>query len=68
MAPAGAAYALLIASQMLSSWAHQNQNAYTHTVQPVATLIFAAALVIYSRTNEHRGAEELSAASSTVVL
>lgn len=54
LAPAAAAYALLIASQMLSSWAHQNQNAYTHAIQPVATLIFATALVLYSRAEGDR--------------
>jgi hypothetical protein len=39
-----ACYAFLIASQMLSSWGHQYQNAYTHLVQPAGALIFAGAL------------------------
>jgi hypothetical protein len=46
LAGAIACYALLIASQMLSSWGHQHQNAYTHLVQPVGTLIFAVTLLI----------------------
>jgi hypothetical protein len=42
---AAAAYALLIASQMLTSWAHQYQNAYTHLIQPAGALIFAVAVI-----------------------
>jgi hypothetical protein len=40
-------YALLVASQMLSSWGHQYQNAYTHLVQPLGAMILAAALIAY---------------------
>ena len=44
---AGAAicYALLIASQMITSWAHQHQNAYTHLVQPAGTMVLTAAVI-----------------------
>jgi hypothetical protein len=52
LAAAAACYALLIASQMLTSWAHLHQNAYTHLVQPVATLILAAALAVHGWTDE----------------
>ena len=44
---AAACYALLLASQMLSSWGHQYQSPYTHLVQPVGAMIFAAALLTY---------------------
>ena len=40
-------YALLVASQMLSSWGHQYQNAYTHLVQPVGAMILAGTLIWY---------------------
>jgi hypothetical protein len=40
-------YALLIASQMLTSWAHQFQNAYTHLIQPAGALVFAVAVVAF---------------------
>jgi hypothetical protein len=46
LAGAAACYALLIGSQMLSSWGHQYQNAYTHLIQPVGALIFAGAVVV----------------------
>ncbi|HEX4085396.1 MAG TPA: glycosyltransferase family 87 protein [Chthoniobacteraceae bacterium] len=39
------AYVLLVASQMLSSWGHQHQTPYTHLIQPIATMIFAATLL-----------------------
>lgn len=42
-----ACYALLLASQMLSSWGHQFQNAYTHLAQPLGTMILASAVLIY---------------------
>lgn len=42
-----AGYALLLASQMFTSWAHQYQNAYTHLIQPVGALIFAGTVVAY---------------------
>ncbi len=42
-----AVYLLLIASQMLSSWRHQSQNAYTHAIQPIAALILATAAISY---------------------
>jgi hypothetical protein len=38
---AHASYVFLIASQMLTSWGHQYQNAYTHLIQPVGALILA---------------------------
>ena len=41
-----ACYALLIASQMLSSWGHQYQTPYTHLVQPVGTLILAVTVAV----------------------
>jgi hypothetical protein len=44
---AGGCYALLIGSQMLTSWAHQYQNAYTHLVQPCGTMILTAAVLVY---------------------
>ena len=44
---AAACYALLVASQMITSWAHQHQNPYTHLVQPVAAMILAAAVAAY---------------------
>jgi hypothetical protein len=44
---APACYALLIASQMLSSWGHQYQNAYTHLIQPLGTMILAATVIAY---------------------
>jgi hypothetical protein len=36
-----ASYAFLIASQMVTSWAHQHQNEYTHLIQPIGALILA---------------------------
>jgi hypothetical protein len=44
---AAGCYALLLASQMLSSWGHQYQNAYTHLAQPAGTMILAAAVTAY---------------------
>ena len=44
---AAACYILLIASQMLSSWGHQYQNAYTHLVQPLGTMILAGVVIAY---------------------
>lgn len=44
-----ACYALLLGSQMLSSWAHQLQNPYTHLIQPIATMILATAAVLCAR-------------------
>jgi len=49
LAGAIACYALLLGSQMLSSWGHQYQNAFTHLIQPLAVLIFAATLIASSR-------------------
>jgi len=42
-----ACYALLLASQMLSSWGHQYQNQYTRLVQPLGTMILAGAVIAY---------------------
>ena len=44
---AWACYALLVGSQMLSSWGHQYQNAFTHLIQPAGTVILAVALIAY---------------------
>jgi hypothetical protein len=53
-----AGYGLLIASQMISSWAHQFQNPYTHLVQPVAAMVLAAAAVWYGfAVNARRGVD-----------
>lgn len=43
----GACYGLLLGSQMLSSWGHQYQNAYTHLVQPAGAMILAGAVIVY---------------------
>jgi len=40
-------YAFLIASQMITSWAHLHQSAYTHLIQPVGTLIFVIPVTVY---------------------
>jgi hypothetical protein len=45
-----AGYALLLASQMLTSWAHRHQNAYTHLLQPAGTMILAGTVLAYSWT------------------
>ena len=50
LAGGAACYALLLASQMLSSWGHQYQNAYTHLVQPVGTMILAGTAIAYGWT------------------
>ena len=52
---AGACYALLVGSQMLTSWGHQYQNSYTHLVQPAGTMILTAAVLVYGW--RQRGAE-----------
>jgi hypothetical protein len=44
---AAACYALLIASQMLTSWGHQYQTPYTHLIQPVGALVFTATVAAY---------------------
>ncbi len=44
---AAACYTLLIASQMLSSWGHQYQDAYTHLVQPLGAMILAGTVAAY---------------------
>jgi len=44
---AAACYALLLASQMLTSWGHQYQTPYTHLVQPMGAMILAASLIAY---------------------
>jgi len=46
-----ACYALLIASQMLTSWGHQYQNPCTHLIQPAGALIFLATLLASARTD-----------------
>jgi alpha-1,2-mannosyltransferase len=51
-----ACYILLIASQMLSSWGHQYQNAYTHLIQPFGAMILAGAVIAYG-WNVRPGAE-----------
>jgi alpha-1,2-mannosyltransferase len=53
---AWACYAFLIGSQMLSSWGHQYQTPYTHLAQPIGTMIFASALLIYGWIGEARAA------------
>jgi hypothetical protein len=45
---AAACYALLLVSQMLTSWGHQYQSAYTHLIQPVGTMILAGTVVAYA--------------------
>jgi hypothetical protein len=47
MKGAAACYGLLLASQMLTSWGHQYQNAYTHLIQPVGTVIFTITAAAY---------------------
>jgi len=44
-----ASYAFLIASQMVTSWAHQHQSAYTHLIQPVGALILAGTVFASAR-------------------
>jgi len=51
---AAACYALLIASQMLTSWGHRHQNAYTHLAQPVGTMILAGAVAVYGWNTKPR--------------
>jgi len=65
LAAAIACYTLLLASQMLTSWAHQYQNAYTHMVQPAGTMILAAALLSYG-WNPNAGSEAELAARPAV--
>jgi hypothetical protein len=48
LTPLAATYLLLIASQMLSSWAHQRQTPYTHLIQPIATLFFTLTLLLWN--------------------
>jgi hypothetical protein len=55
-----ACYALLLASQMLSSWGHQYQSAYTHLLQPVGTMILAATLIAYGFTTPSGTEPELA--------
>jgi hypothetical protein len=52
---AGACYGLLLGSQMLSSWGHQYQNAYTHLVQPAGAMILAGAVILYGWKAELAG-------------
>jgi len=42
-------YAFLIASQMVTSWAHQHQSAYTHLIQPIGAIILAATVFVSPR-------------------
>ena len=58
---AAGCYALLAASQMLSSWGHQYQNAYTHLAQPAGTIILAAAATVYGWKGERRIARDAQA-------
>jgi hypothetical protein len=44
---AAACYVLLVASQMLSSWGHQYQNAYTHLIQPFGAMILTGTVIAY---------------------
>ena len=44
-----ASYGLLIASQMLTSWAHQHQNAATHLIQPAGALVLACTVLAAGR-------------------
>jgi hypothetical protein len=46
-------YAVLIASQMLTSWRHQYQNPYTHLIQPVGAMIFTATVIAYGWRDGH---------------
>jgi len=46
---AAVCYALLLGSQMLSSWGHQYQNPYTHLIQPIATILLAGTMLAYAR-------------------
>jgi len=59
-----ACFALLVASQMLTSWAHQHQNAYTHLVQPAGAMILAGTVLAYGWRRPESKAE---LAASTVV-
>lgn len=45
-------YVLLIGSQMLTSWAHQHQNAFTHLIQPTGAMILAVTLLGYGWRGE----------------
>jgi hypothetical protein len=47
IAGAAGCYALLLASQMLSSWGHQYQNAYTHLAQPLGAMLLATTVAAY---------------------
>jgi hypothetical protein len=47
-----ASYAFLIASQMVTSWAHQHQSAYTHLIQPIGALILACTVFASARNAE----------------
>jgi hypothetical protein len=60
-----ACYALLLASQMLSSWGHQYQNVYTHLVQPLGTMILAGTVLAYG-AKARAGAEVELAAGAAV--
>jgi hypothetical protein len=60
-----ACYALLLASQMLSSWEHQYQNVYTHLVQPLGTMILAGTVLAYG-AKARAGAEVELAAGAAV--
>ena len=64
---AAACYALLIASQMLSSWGHQHQNAYTHLAQPVGTMLLAASVTAYGWKEKPRSGTEAELAGNAAV-
>ena len=60
-----ACYGLLLASQMLSSWGHQYQNALTHLVQPLGTMILVGTVLAYG-ANGRSGTEAELAAGAPV--
>jgi alpha-1,2-mannosyltransferase len=62
---ATACYILLIASQMLSSWGHLYQNAYTHLIQPFGAMILAGTVIAYG-WNARPGAEAGLAGNASV--
>jgi hypothetical protein len=59
-----ACYLLLLSSQMLTSWAHQHQNAYTHLIQPLGAAVLAGAVIGYGWKTTAAPAPHLATAVS----